>query len=652
MYVMLLAPNLHQTAGGPRSRAGGRPAGGRGSRAVVTDITWTCVQTRAPSQAAAARAGSTASRNDVIDPVIPRHPLPRVYPSPPPISSYLTRTSSSVIKPHYSPFSVFIPQRQRPLSVFLPSISDWLREALGTGFASLRLLRGVQRPILAGLVSRLASTLPGADWRTAFPHAILLESAAAVRGICEYFTSVSSRTCDTNSTVDNFRRKNPGRPQGKLQFRNLFTEAWTQAATPKNEMSGFKATGIFPFNPQVIPRTAFAPGDVSDHTPLQARPASSSTTSCNLETSTISVTPTALLTSNSTANNINLTDHDAYVPGRQQNRRISSMGGKRSKAGFTITRQSNKTAPTQTKIVHQPIRSKVTPTIAAPTKILGRAFKSARFVADSLGMDGGVRWTGGSGKKELSLSDQSQGTVWREGVREHARGYCRGSLFPRELAIPTSQAHQFVNACGHASATPPPPPALAKPTRCSVDGPERENITSRKFLVCHLPPRIRTSAALLSAGKRNNRITHSTVPFPAPLPHAGLTFSRHPSNSSLAPLALFPDHCAPRAHLYIFYFRVVVTLPGPGGGGGGGRGFLPHSTWPHFPPSPTPPQPSSRRVPFCSHEHFFFFITIFRKWFVTNVSRVHVGCAGQWQEKAILSISVDSLKPGSLFDHW
>ncbi|KAJ8897773.1 hypothetical protein PR048_003123 [Dryococelus australis] len=97
-----------------------------------------------------------------------------------------------------------------------------------------------------------------------------------------------------NPAVDNFRRKNPGRTLGKLQFGNLFTEAWTQAATPKNAMSGFTATAIFPFIPQVIPETAFAPSDVSDRTPLQDRPKSSSaTSSCTLETSTISATHTA-----------------------------------------------------------------------------------------------------------------------------------------------------------------------------------------------------------------------------------------------------------------------------------------------------------------------------------------------------------------------
>ncbi|KAJ8866923.1 hypothetical protein PR048_032785 [Dryococelus australis] len=52
--------------------------------------------------------------------------------------------------------------------------------------------------------------------------------------------------------------------------------SWAQAAAPKNAMSALRSTGIFPFNPQVIPETAFVPRDVPDRTTLQARPTSSS----------------------------------------------------------------------------------------------------------------------------------------------------------------------------------------------------------------------------------------------------------------------------------------------------------------------------------------------------------------------------------------
>ncbi|KAJ8893248.1 hypothetical protein PR048_005839 [Dryococelus australis] len=86
-----------------------------------------------------------------------------------------------------------------------------------------------------------------------------------------------------NSAVENFRRKNPGSPLGNLQFGNLFTEAWAQAATLRM---------------QLIPETAFAASDVSDLTPLQVRPTSSSATSCTLRISTIPATHTAPSTSN------------------------------------------------------------------------------------------------------------------------------------------------------------------------------------------------------------------------------------------------------------------------------------------------------------------------------------------------------------------
>ncbi|KAJ8874549.1 hypothetical protein PR048_025412 [Dryococelus australis] len=90
-----------------------------------------------------------------------------------------------------------------------------------------------------------------------------------------------------NSAVGNILRKNPGRPLGKPKLGNLLTEAWIQAAAPKNGMPGFRATEIFLSDPQVIPDTDFAPSDVSDHTPLQARPTNSSAIYCTLKTSTI-----------------------------------------------------------------------------------------------------------------------------------------------------------------------------------------------------------------------------------------------------------------------------------------------------------------------------------------------------------------------------
>ena len=67
-----------------------------------------------------------------------------------------------------------------------------------------------------------------------------------------------------NEAVDKFRRQYPGRSLGKLQFPEIFSESWYRAATPKNAVSGFVGTGICPFNPEVIPDTAYAPSSVSD----------------------------------------------------------------------------------------------------------------------------------------------------------------------------------------------------------------------------------------------------------------------------------------------------------------------------------------------------------------------------------------------------
>lgn len=67
-----------------------------------------------------------------------------------------------------------------------------------------------------------------------------------------------------NEAVDSFRRQNPGRSLGKLQFPKLFSEAWYRAATPANGSSGFRATGILPYNPNVFSETSFAPSSVSE----------------------------------------------------------------------------------------------------------------------------------------------------------------------------------------------------------------------------------------------------------------------------------------------------------------------------------------------------------------------------------------------------
>ena len=51
---------------------------------------------------------------------------------------------------------------------------------------------------------------------------------------------------------------NPGVVVGRRNFFALFTQAW-RSVTPQNMISGFRATGIYPFDPLAIPQEAFLP---------------------------------------------------------------------------------------------------------------------------------------------------------------------------------------------------------------------------------------------------------------------------------------------------------------------------------------------------------------------------------------------------------
>lgn len=51
----------------------------------------------------------------------------------------------------------------------------------------------------------------------------------------------------------------PGKPLTKMRFGEIFTKVWLKSMTPSNILSGFKGTGNFPFFPDIIPESAFAP---------------------------------------------------------------------------------------------------------------------------------------------------------------------------------------------------------------------------------------------------------------------------------------------------------------------------------------------------------------------------------------------------------
>lgn len=52
--------------------------------------------------------------------------------------------------------------------------------------------------------------------------------------------------------------QNPGRRITRLSFGTLLNKAWGKAASAENAISGFKATGVYPFNPEAVPDYAFS----------------------------------------------------------------------------------------------------------------------------------------------------------------------------------------------------------------------------------------------------------------------------------------------------------------------------------------------------------------------------------------------------------
>ena len=59
-------------------------------------------------------------------------------------------------------------------------------------------------------------------------------------------------------------RSNPGKTVPIYQIAGLVNEAFLSAVTPRNITSGFRSTGIFPYNRDIFPEEAFAPSMVSD----------------------------------------------------------------------------------------------------------------------------------------------------------------------------------------------------------------------------------------------------------------------------------------------------------------------------------------------------------------------------------------------------
>lgn len=61
-----------------------------------------------------------------------------------------------------------------------------------------------------------------------------------------------------------FISKNPERKLNKSSFNMILSEVWPKCMTHDNIVNGFKATGLYPFDPEIIPEEAFAPSALTE----------------------------------------------------------------------------------------------------------------------------------------------------------------------------------------------------------------------------------------------------------------------------------------------------------------------------------------------------------------------------------------------------
>ncbi|KAK3104138.1 hypothetical protein FSP39_024691 [Pinctada imbricata] len=58
-----------------------------------------------------------------------------------------------------------------------------------------------------------------------------------------------------------FMSEDPNHIVNKATWPRLFKSAWETSVTPQNIISGFRATGIWPLNPKIIPESAYSPAE-------------------------------------------------------------------------------------------------------------------------------------------------------------------------------------------------------------------------------------------------------------------------------------------------------------------------------------------------------------------------------------------------------
>lgn len=92
-----------------------------------------------------------------------------------------------------------------------------------------------------------------------------------------------------NKAINSWMRTHPGQTASIYAIPEIVHETFLSAMTPRNILSGYRSTGIFPFNRDIFPQEAYAPSMVTD-TPNPDEQSDQPSTSADLPAPAPSVT--------------------------------------------------------------------------------------------------------------------------------------------------------------------------------------------------------------------------------------------------------------------------------------------------------------------------------------------------------------------------
>uniref|UniRef100_A0A2A4K7W9 HTH CENPB-type domain-containing protein n=2 Tax=Heliothis virescens TaxID=7102 RepID=A0A2A4K7W9_HELVI len=89
-----------------------------------------------------------------------------------------------------------------------------------------------------------------------------------------------------DEAVLNYMSVSAVRTLNKADFNKIFSQVWPKCMTHSNIVNGFKATGLYPYNPEAIPEEAFAPSVLSEipYPQNQNQPVQNAKSDANVDT--------------------------------------------------------------------------------------------------------------------------------------------------------------------------------------------------------------------------------------------------------------------------------------------------------------------------------------------------------------------------------